>query len=347
MRKRLLITGSSAFVLAIIAVSGVWVFMARNTEQAIVDWMQPNNAIHITGFPFRVSARVENPIVLSIRQGNLDHWQAPELTAEFFLFSPRRVKFSAPGRHILTLKADWAGSDTVVVDALEAWLEVHRSKTNEIDELKMNIRGMTTQFGDDRTLKAGAITLEFQRRAAGHEQVSPEVASAILRLVMTSLELPLGMTGPFEPVLDHVEIDIAVSGTLATDANGWPTRSDLDNWRTQGGFIQIRSLKFDWDGLSIEASGQIELDQDLQPIGSLDARAAGLTEFIGRLERTGLVEPDKLMVARLAILGLNALSGNRNEPGEDFVSLPVSVRNNGLYLGPIKLTEFGRLSWGE
>ncbi len=360
MNKRVLIGGFSALLIAGIGVSSAWVLMARGTEQVIADffWIQPAHGefsqtgqIHMSGFPFRVSARIEDPAFEANGGTNfdsgidlgIDHWQAAEITAEYFLFAPRRVKFSAPG-HIIGLQADWAGPNGVVVDAVEAWLEVHRTKADEIDEFTLSVKGLATQFNEDRTLRAGTITLDFKQRDPGDDRASNDTADTLIRLDMTSLELPIDLAGPLAATIDHMEIDLAIAGNLAT---GTLTKAELDHWRRQGGFIQLRSLKFDLGDLSIDANGRVELDEDLQPVGRFETNTEGLSEFFAQLESTGLVDPEKIMMANLVVLGLNALGGNRNASDENQISLPITLHDNGFYLGPIKLIEFDRLDWVE
>ena len=81
-------------------------------------------------------------------------------------------------------------------------------------------------------------------------------------------------------------------------------------------------------------AGTVALDDYFRPLGSFEARFAGLPETLMQVGQAGLLSRK---TAGLAAAGAQFFAVDRNSAGAPSVTLPVSLQEGGLFLGPLKM----------
>lgn len=115
----------------------------------------------------------------------------------------------------------------------------------------------------------------------------------------------------------------------------------LTHWRDDGGTIGLQSLRLRWGSLLVDASGTLALDEALQPEGALTATITGQDAAVDVAVMTGVLKPEAANAAK-AVLGLLA---KPNAQGQKAISLPVTMQNQQLFLGPAKIASIPPVRW--
>ena len=115
----------------------------------------------------------------------------------------------------------------------------------------------------------------------------------------------------------------------------------LTHWRDDGGTIELQSLRLRWGSLLVDASGTLALDNALQPEGAFSAVITGQDAAVDVAVKTGALKPSDAGAAK-AVLGLLA---RPNGNGDKALTLPMTIQNQRLYLGPAKLANIPPIPW--
>ncbi len=116
----------------------------------------------------------------------------------------------------------------------------------------------------------------------------------------------------------------------------------LTRWRNDGGTIELQSLRLRWSSLLVDASGTLALDQALQPEGAFSAVITGQDAAVDVAVKTGALKPSDAGAAK-AVLGL--LARPKGSSGDKAITLPMTIQNQQLYLGPAKLANIPPIPW--
>lgn len=158
--------------------------------------------------------------------------------------------------------------------------------------------------------------------------------SASLNLMQLVLPKPVP---PFGSMIETLSLAGALKGTLP----GGPLREALAAWRDEGGTIEIAEGRLRWGSLAISANGTLALDATLQPIGALTATIEGHNAIVDAAVAAGQLRPGDASLAK-TVLGLLAKPG---PTGEKQITLPVSLQNALLYLGPAGIAKLPHITW--
>ena len=102
---------------------------------------------------------------------------------------------------------------------------------------------------------------------------------------ISSLSADGRLNGPFPP-----------GGTIAAQARAW---------RDNGGSLEISHLAMGWGPLGLTSSATLALDDQLQPMGSGNARVVGYADALDRLAAAGMLTKSAAIAAK-AVLSLMA-----------------------------------------
>jgi hypothetical protein len=116
----------------------------------------------------------------------------------------------------------------------------------------------------------------------------------------------------------------------------------LAHWRDDGGTIELQSVRLRWGSLLVDASGTLALDKTLQPEGAFSTVITGQDAAVDVAVRTGALKPSDAGAAK-AVLGLLARPQGNN--GDKAITLPMTIQNQQLYLGPAKLATIPPIPW--
>lgn len=183
-------------------------------------------------------------------------------------------------------------------------------------------------------LEAGSATLEVALPPAPPADHRDSGLDFALR--MAGVELSEGVPAALRQPIALAELSGAIMGRPPA-----VRRLDLATWRDAGGTLEIRRLVLDWGPLDLAAEGTVALDRDLQPEAALSAAFSGHNEAIDRLVEAGIVTPRRALIAKLA---LSALAHPAPDGGPR-VTVPVTLQDGFLYLGPAKLIPVPPIDW--
>lgn len=160
-----------------------------------------------------------------------------------------------------------------------------------------------------------------------------------------TLEFPGGVIawidGDREPVaLDHLSITARIPWPLPRSAE----ESDISTWQAAGGKLHITDSFVRYDGMEMSASGTLSLDEALQPEAVFTSRTKGYAAFIRKMTDAERIKPFA-GVALLAALNNFAQPDPDAKDGEMIAELPVTIRDRGVYVGPLLIQELPAIVW--
>ncbi len=160
-----------------------------------------------------------------------------------------------------------------------------------------------------------------------------------LDLEIKDIDLPLRLASPFGPHIAILKTRLHLTGT---EPPAGPDADALRGWSRDGGALDVKSLNLVHGVLGLAGEGTLALDDDLQPIGAFAARITGFEPAVDQLVGAGLVRRQDGALAKV-VLGVLAKVPNGGGPKQ--LSLPLSVQDRELSVGPIKLIRLPRIVW--
>nr|WP_294520612.1 DUF2125 domain-containing protein [uncultured Rhodopila sp.] len=139
---------------------------------------------------------------------------------------------------------------------------------------------------------------------------------------ISSLSAEGRLNGPFPP-----------AGDIAEQAR---------TWRDNGGSLEIGHLAMGWGPLGLTASATLALDDQLQPMGSGNARIVGYADTLDRLAAAGVLTKSAAIAAK-AVLSLLAGTSDTDEPPE--VDVPLTLQYRTLSMRQVPLVRLPELDW--
>lgn len=162
------------------------------------------------------------------------------------------------------------------------------------------------------------------------EDGSRDVAFGGLAVALETVGLPDGAGRTLPDIVDSIRADLAVS-------RPWPARPTapaMTAWRDAGGVVEVTRFHLAWGEVRLVATGTLSLDDALQPQGRLDATVEGMDQLIqaaaGGGEGTG---------------GLTGLSLGLFGGGGGGVTLPLTIADGRVGLGPVPLARLPAIVW--
>jgi hypothetical protein len=291
-------------------------------EQAAAGWKISTGTVAVSGFPLHVVFSLSAPGAVD-PSGNF--WQGPPLAVAIPLLDPRRPHLEAPGLHVLAIK----GHDSVSISADGAAADL------VIDDHGFHEVTLALVTASAGSLHVGRLEIQLRRLAVG--KVDHTVPSWGLQVSLDNLGLPEDPRLLFGSSISAVRLETHLAGSLS----GGPVKQSLAVWRDDGGTLEIDTLSIEWPPLALSGKGTLALDRDLQPILASSCNVRGLLKAIDALTSSGVVRPQDAGFAKLAF----GLLMKTDKDGTQSLSVPLTVQNRQLSVGPAKLLELPALVW--
>lgn len=156
---------------------------------------------------------------------------------------------------------------------------------------------------------------------------------------------PLGISlaGIVDPKiwnLSTLEADVVIPYSLPQSFE----YEDLAQWHKDDGKIDVRHYKMTKSELEADGKGLLSLDDDLQPVFTLQSTMRGHDAFIQSQVDKGLIEP---FPGAIGMTMLNGLSKTDEKTGQKSVTLTVSVENRMLRVGPLQALHLPEIAWDK
>ncbi len=318
-----------------------WFFMAANIRSNAVNWAAEMVADGYTvrysqlkagGFPWGFHDTMENAAL----GGKGWLWQSAGLTLSARPWSPGRITVVPTGALSLafnegdktTLYSGRAGVLSAEFTFADGWpvqaeitardLSIAQNDTNRTVAIEALTLGFTHQ--PDAKADDGTATMDVSLQAQGILVSPPSLAA-----------LTGGRNG--------LELEARLLGDLARG----PLADSLKAWRDGGGTVQITRLKADLGALGIQADGTLALDEAMQPIGAFVARIKGFFPALQALKRAGVISAKDAVTAMVV---LSAMARKKTAGGPFILTMPVTIQDLNVHVGPVSLFEIPPLNWG-
>jgi hypothetical protein len=342
-RRRLWITLLAAPLVLLAADTLYWQIAASRLDEgfrAWVAWRRSEGWTADTGKPqhggWPLAATLTVPGV-SLQGGDPAvpgglSWHADRVLLRVSLLRPGTLDVSAGGAQQLRLGKNppityTAGRMHLIMPLEAAVLPPF------VDFAAQDLRASVPATGDTATVGTRRAHLEFNPAARSGEPAlgfslkadtisPPRMASRVLGASIASVSIDGALDGP-----------VPLARTLAETAAGW---------RDGGGSLEVQHLAVNWGPLDLTASATLALDDQLQPMGTGNARVVGYADTLDALATHGVISKSAATAAK-AVLSLLANSPDDGSPPD--VEVPLTLQYRTLSMRQIPLVRLPELDW--
>jgi hypothetical protein len=316
-----------------------WQIATDRFQISLDDWAARERALGrlveyrtpvFSGFPFAIRAEIAEPIYALPAAGW--RWHGPTILASASPLDPLTIALAAPGAHVVDGPEGLAW--TVEADALTGTLDFNLRGLDAIALDGTRVRavdadGLATAFG------SFAISADpADEPPATYRDPLVALAVEFDALTLPALDLPLG---------PHIERLVLAARILGPLPPGHAAEA-LEAWRSAGGTLEIDAVSGQWGPLGFAGNGTFALDAALQPEGAMSMTLTGHEATIEALVANGLLEAQPAAIARTV---LSALERTPETGGPAEVTLPVTLQDRTLSVGPIKFARLQPVAWPQ
>ena len=334
MRRPILVL-SAVLALAWAGYSGYWLYTAKRLASSIGPWAEARRAegyslqwrtLEVEGYPAAFRLRFSDAAVAGVRPLPFTA-RMPVLTGETAVWDLQRWHLTAAQG--MTAEVPGAG-EAITAAALDANLGFGAPEGTDVDLTLHGLAAGGVVSGvnvDDASLH---LTLPAKPPQNHHDAA---IAAAIR---LAKITLPWQVP-PFGSDIEALRLAATVKGAMPPGT----LRQSLDAWRADGGTVEVEDGALRWGKLAVTTSGTLALDAALQPVGALTATIEDHTAIVDAAVASGQLPVDNANFAKI-FLGLMAKPG---EDGKKHLTLPLSLQDDRIYLGPAQIARLPRFTW--
>jgi hypothetical protein len=335
-----------------VAYTAYWFLVASNLKDGIGAWVQARagtgvqvsqSRIEISGFPLQIRVIITGPRVAfsgfsETGGGDRWEWRGEHLIARMAPWNLGRISVDLAGAHAVDIATGrrrqslrgQAGTLLLVADLHGDGLPA---------SARLSAAGLSVKTGGGARLVSVAGAEIFAERLFP-DQVTNKTPTFDLDLRLRGLQLPAALSLPLGEDVAQLTIEAKLLGALEFPA----TVEALGHWRDDGGIVDIARIETQYGPLYVRANGTIALDQAMQPMAAMTAKARGFFQAIKALRKAGHIRSRDSAMARV-VLGILARKPKGGGPAS--ISLPLSIQNRKLYAGPVRLMDVPAITWGR
>jgi len=334
--RRIIVAAVALLVVAAAAsYTGYWFHLAGRLPEAIAAWADARRAegsnvrwdsLAIGGFPASLRVTLTGVAIAGARPLPFQA-AAAIVIGEARPWNLRRWCVNAPQGARVEAPSE---GDTVAAAALDATMVIGTDNGATVALTAHQIAGSGAAAAL-RIADADARLALPGRPPADHRQDGPRVTLRLSGIVLPRAVPSLGAT------IDALTLSGAVKGAVPPGR----LRQALAAWRDDGGTIEFEEGALRWGSLAASANGTLALDAALQPIGALTATIDNHNAVIDAAVAGGTLRADDANLAKL-LLGLMAKPG---ADGKKQLTLPVTLQDRRLFLGPVQIAVLPLFTW--
>ncbi len=312
MKKRIIILGAIV-LLVVLAWIGGWLFFAHYLRQqvdamALADGETSPQLIcgtlDVGGFPFRFDLSCTNASLVS---GDV-LVEIPGLRASAMVYRPNHILASALGPARIS-DAFTGQQQQLSWTDLEASLRLENWRIARFSLTADDLAWTDTLFGDTMIARAPHLEAHLLDIAEQHDAEAGRAALA-LYLRLQDVEAP-----GLDVAATNGEIEAEITA-LPDDIRNWGLVPFLPDWQQAGGVLRIVGIRANDGASDLNATGELALDAQGYPTGSISIDSLGVAERIGpfieepwRTLVLGVAGPDGRHTNRLTLAGGGLSSG--------------------------------------
>lgn len=322
--------------------TGYWYVLAARFQNGADAWIADQRArgldvqyaaLRTEGFPLRLRMVLENPRMEYANGGAPWSWTGRRAVLSTRPWNPTRMTVALSGPHRVGLMLDgkpasYAGTS----QRLSAELAFTGGKATEA---RLRIAGLDLVSADGGgRVAVGTAALDARTHSAADSKASALDLTLEARgvVVPDRLALPLGNR------IAEAMLEASLMGALPPG----PLPQSLATWRDGGGTVEVTRLNIVHGPLSLQGTGTMALDAQLQPIGAFTVKIRGFVKTIGLLRERGIMRSRDAITAQLL---LGVLAKRPEDGGPPTLNLPLTLQSRKLYVGPVTLTRLPEVDW--
>lgn len=340
MRRRLILNLAVPVVVLAALYSGYWFFAADQLREGVGRWTAERRAagwtvswdsLTVDGFPLSLKTIVTAPRIVAPSEWD---WRGPRFIVTAPPWNPGDIAAKFPGEHRIAIFRDGETRKfSLLAGKALGRASIADGRLREITARLVETELKQVEIGPQGTVTADAVVL----RLAISARPAPRPEGPVIGVALSGLMLPKTAQPALGRMVRAVNAEIELPG--GPPRIGSP--DGLARWRDGGGTLEVRRLHLVWGGLQFDGEGTLALDSDLQPVGAMRARIGGYRATVDALARAGLVR-DRDAPSVKMVLGLvaGATPGGRNT-----ITVPVTLQDRRLSIGPARLLRVPRITW--
>lgn len=333
--RRIVLSLTVLVFVALLAYAGYWYHVAGMLRDQIKPWAQARAdqgyLVHwdnakVGGFPgsFRfeftnLSVGTARPVPVAVDAASVSAWAMP--------WNLKHWEFTAAsGAQVL----DPGNSAGFTTRRLDGAVDVEDRAAAAIDVTAVGLDGVGLAHG------IGIDDAEAHIELPAAPPSSHADLALGVSLQVGEATLPVGVLG-FGHTLSGFSFAAQLKGALPPG----PLPQALSAWRDSGGTVELQSLRIRWGSLLVDASGTLALDSALQPEGAFSAMITGQGRAVDVAVMTGALKPDQASAAKEVL----ALLPKPTDSEQSAITLPLTLQNDQLFLGPAKIASVPPIPW--
>ncbi len=341
-RYRALFLALSVAILLLLAYTAWWSTLAWRVRTAFAE--APAKAMAEKGVQLDLRDAVVGgfPLTVTVElSGMRAQWpsgtvlETGAVTASAFAWAPTDIILSSTA----PVRLDLAGSarhEPMTGSAAGMVVEASLGLNGKPKQVTASLLSVLVDLdGGNGPLKAGEMRLTWT--APAQPPVGPTDSQGQTSVLISNLDLPDAVPAPLQQRIEQVALSYEPRGPLPTK----PSVEGMTAWRDGGGTLDIRSFRVLWSGMDLRANATLALDRDMQPEGAGTAELSGADALIDVMGTRGNIPADRVVVMKQGLKGLT----RRSDDGRDVLSVPITLQNRQLSVGPIVVGVLPVVPW--
>jgi hypothetical protein len=331
--------------------AAAWAYLADRFADGVRAFLEARHADGVTiahagtargGFPLRIEARVLAPSATVALPSGTWIWRPERAVFSARPWSLDRVTLDIGGTHAIA-PADASGLARWTVSARAFAIEARAADARvsalalRADDIRINGRDA------DKDITVERWRADWRIEAVSPGDTRPEHAqpSQVFESLIEEFHPPYAMRLPLGDSIARIALAGEVRGRLPFEEG----RAAIVRWRDGGGTIELSRIEGRWGALLLAGEGTLALDGAFQPVGAFTARIEGYSETVDALRAAGAVSGTNALAAKMALTALARRDGELTGGGRPYLTLPMSLQERRLYVGPVALLTVPTLAW--
>ncbi len=240
-----------------------------------------HGSITSSGFPFFLRVHIDDP---EIQSGEIWYWGSERLSLDALPYDLNKIIFSSVGKQVY--RTEYYGEWTLNAEDMRASISKDRLREWVFS---MNVAGATaTRTQDDATLCLKKLIFDLAPAQSEKSTLTLNLAAA-----------------QFDANANGETYSLTTLQTAAALSQSQLLSLGTDVWRDAGGSLEIAGLFADVEKTKISAYGEIKVDVNDRPTGTIDAAIENPAGFARMLGKTNAMTENE---AEVAAAGLSLMA---------------------------------------